>query len=108
MAFTSNQSPLSNVKVLQATKWTTAKIDAPLAGTIYSYTFPANTKKFELLAEKAEFLHIGPSVVSITSGNYWEIYQGVSFVEDQLNLAVFTLYFRSDKPNDIVRFQSWS
>lgn len=108
MSFTSSQSPLSNVRALQATTWTTAKVDCPIAGTIYSYTFPANTKKFALLAQKAENLHIAPSAADITAGNYWEVWQGVEFVEDQLTLASFTIYFRSDAVNDVVRFQSWS
>jgi hypothetical protein len=108
MSFTSNQSPLSNVKALQATTWTVAKVDLPVAGTIYSYTFPANTKKFALLAEKAEYLHIGSSASSITGGDYWEVYQGVEFTEDHLTLASFTIYFRSDKASDVVRFQSWA
>jgi len=108
VSFTSSQSPLANVKVLQATTWTVAKVDAPLAGTIYSYTFPANTKKFALLAKRAQYLQIGPSAAAITAGDYWEVWQGVEFVEDQLTLATFTIYFKSDAANDVVRFQSWS
>ena len=108
MSFTSSQSPLSNVKVLQATTWTVAKVDCPTPGTIYSYTFPANTKKFALLAKKAEYLHVGPSPAAITAGDSWEVWQGTEFLEDQVTLASFTIYFRSDATNDTVRFQSWS
>lgn len=108
MSFTSSQSPLSNVKILQASTWTVEAVAAPVAGTTYSYTFPANTKKFALLAEKATYLHIGVSDAEIVAGNYWVVYQGVEFVEDQVSLASFTIYFKSDKPNDIIRFQSWA
>ena len=108
MSFVASQNPLSNVRVLQATTWNVAKVNATTAGTIYSYTFPNNTKKFALLADKARNLRIGPSAAAITAGDYWEVYQGVEFTVEQVTLDSFTIYFTSDQANDIIRFQSWS
>ena len=96
-----------NIRQLQATTWTTAKVDCPVAGTIYSYTFPASTKKFSIVADKARLLKVAPSAGNITSGNYWPVIRS-AYSEDGVLLSAFTIYFSSDFNLDTIFIQCWA
>ena len=108
MSFVASQSPLSTVKVLQGTTQTIANVSAVTAGTVYSYTLPANTKRFSILADKACELKYGTSAANISAGDYWPITGGAEYTEQFLSLSSVTIYFTSDKDNDVIRVNSWA
>jgi len=109
MSFVASQTPLSTTKILQGTTQTIAKVEAVVAGTVYSYTLPTNTKRFAILAEEACLLKVGTSAVDISTNDvYWPVSGGTSYTEDLLNLSNKVIYFTSDKPDDIIRINSWA
>jgi hypothetical protein len=108
MSFVASQTPLSSVKVLQATTVVIGKVAAATAGTEYSYSFPAGTKKFSTLSSLGGNLKVSFIAGDIAADVFWPVSRGNAYVEDSLTLAALTLYFTSDKPNDIIRVKSWS
>lgn len=108
MSAVSGISPLSTVRVLQGTTQTVAAVDAPVAGTVYSYTLPANTKRFALVADEACLLKYATSAANIASGDWWPVSGGAEYAEQMLSLSGVTLYFTSDKDNDTIRINSWA
>lgn len=107
MTFTSSQQPLSNVRILQGSTPTTAKVDMPVSGTEYSYTFPQNTRRFRIVSETCADLKVGTAAGNIAADNYWPVSAGSELSEEFLNLSGLTLYFTSNKDNDVVRVLSW-
>ena len=108
MSFVASQNPLSTTRILQGSNQTIAKVDAPVAGTVYSYTLPNNTKRFAILADEACLLKYGSSPAAIVAGEYWPVEGGASYEEQLLNLSGKTIYFSSDVSNDIIRINSWA
>lgn len=108
MSFVASQNPLSTSRILQGSNQTIAKVEAPIAGTVYSYTLPNNTKRFAILADEACLLKFGTSAAAIDAGEFWPIEGGSSYEEQLLNLSGKTIYFASDTANDIIRINSWA
>jgi hypothetical protein len=108
MTSVSGISPLSSVRVLQGSTQTIAAINAPLAGTVYSYTLPSGTRRFSIVADEACLLKYGTSEANINNGDFWPISGGADYTEQFLNLSSTTIFFTSDKPNDTVRVNSWA
>ena len=83
-----------------------ANIPLILANTEYSYTFPTNTKKFRLNVRgnaKLQFAFISGN----TNTQYISVFPGNSHEETGLNIAS-TIYFQSNKANEVIEILSWS
>jgi hypothetical protein len=77
-----------------------------LANTEYSYTFPANTKRFSLRTRGNAKLQI--SFVSGQSGtNFLTVFAGTKYEEIGLNAPSITAYFQSNKAGEVVEILSW-
>lgn len=107
MSSVSGISPLSTVRVLQGGTPTTAKVEALVADTEYSYTFPTGTRRFKLLSTTCADIKIGTAAGNIALDDYWPVDAGNVYEEDFLNLSGLTLYLTSSKDNDIIRIISW-
>lgn len=80
---------------------------ATLANTEYSYTFPANTKKFSLRTRGNAKIQL--SFVSSQSGtNFITISPGNSYEEKDLKLVSVTAYFQLNKAGETVEILSWT
>jgi hypothetical protein len=85
----------------------TQNISASSNATEYSYTFPANTKKFLIRARGNSILKIA-YVLNGTSSNYVTINPGNTFREENIILPSTTIYFKASKNGEIVEIQSWN
>lgn len=77
-----------------------------VADTEYSYSFPLNTKRFQLKARGNAKLQI-----SYTSGqtntNFITLSPGSIHKEKNLEINNFTIYYRSNKIGEIIEILSW-
>lgn len=76
------------------------------AATEYSYTFPANTKKFTLNARGNAKVQL--SYTAGQSGtDFKTLYSGSVHKEDKINLASLTVYFQANKAGEVLEILSW-
>lgn len=77
------------------------------ANTEYSYSFPANTKKFTLRMRGSGRLQLS-FTVGQSGTNFITIYPGNTYEEIGLKLTGITAYFQSNKAGETVEILSWT
>lgn len=86
---------------------TIANVSMAVAGTEYSYAFPANTKKFTIQSRND-----GKLKIAFTAGQsatqYISISAGAAYSEESVKLVSVTLYFQSSKNADTLEILSWA
>lgn len=91
-----------------ATVQTTKQITLTTAGTEYSYTFPANTKYFNLWINQAAVVRYATiSGNTNVAGEYVEIEGGGGILSSGISGSP-TIYFQANLPNIVVNLQSWA
>jgi len=100
-----------NIKSNVAVDKTTPQIlnvSAPLANNEYSFTIPANAKSYEVSCRGTA--RIQYAFISGQSGtNYKTIHAGYAEPEEGLNRnTALNIYFRVNKPNQIIEVKVWS
>jgi hypothetical protein len=78
-----------------------------LANTEYSYTFPANTKKFSLRTRGNARLQVA-FVATQSGSNFITVYPGNTYEEIGLKITGITAYFQSNKAGETVEILSWT
>lgn len=96
-----------NISINAATNFNLANITTVLANTEYSYAFPANTKKLKLKARGTAKLQIAKTTGQ-TNTNYISVSPGAIFLEENINVPAFTLYFESNKAGEVIEIWSWT
>ncbi len=84
-----------------------ANISIVNASQEYSYTFPANTKKFSLKARFNSKIQLAYQSGD-SSTQYISISPGSTQIEKDINLAGVTAYFQTSKPNEVIEICSWN
>lgn len=84
-------------------------ISAPLAGTEYVITIPANVTKYEIRARDTGACRIQYSYVSgQTNSIFKTIYPGSSKVEENVTFtSPFIIYFETSKSNQTIEVEVW-
>ena len=96
-----------NAKVDALTTPSIVNQPAILATTEYSYTFPANTKRFSLRTRGNAKIQL--AFVPGQSGiNFSTVFPGNKYEETNLNLTALTIYFQSSKAGEIVEIVTWT
>lgn len=97
----------ATINVAQAQNPFIFNVSAPLKDTEYSFSFPANTVKYQFKARneaklQASFIENGSGTV------FWTIFPGNIEEEDSVVMNSKTVYFRSSKPDTVVEFLVWT
>lgn len=87
---------------------TIENFDASLANNEYSYTLPANSKKFCIRARGFEARVQLAYESGESDTNYFTVQRGCSYIENSVIIeSGLTIYFQVDKPNTVVEILSW-
>lgn len=103
-----NINPDGSINIVEGSLTTPTITNFPIvaAATEYSFTFPANTKKFTLNARNNAKLQI--SYVSGQTGTSFKtVYSGSVHKEEKIGIASLTIYFQSNKAGEILEISSW-
>jgi len=98
-----------NVKTVDSSVPVIANVSAAVAGTEYSYTFPAGTREFRL-RPRGQHSRIQYAYAMGASGaTFMGVAPGVTLVQKDLLLLVpLTIYFQTNKDNQIIEIEHWS
>jgi hypothetical protein len=77
-----------------------------LANTEYSYTFPANTKRFSLNARGNAKIQLS-YVAGQSNIKFKTVFAGNLYEESSLTVATLTIYFQTNKNGEILEILSW-
>lgn len=88
-------------------KPTIANVSMTSAATEYSYTFPADTKKFEIRIRSGSSL-LQIAFISGQSGStYITIPYGASYSENDAKVGGATIYFQSPDATQVAEIKTW-
>jgi hypothetical protein len=91
-----------------ATTPTISNFSAALANTEYSYVIPTSSKKFIIRVRDGLSKMKVAFALGATSTQYITVNMGSSYEVDGLStLAGFTVYFQTNKPNQVVEIITW-
>jgi hypothetical protein len=113
---------IGKVAIDQTTPGVTNAISAPLqtgnhymvtmtlANTEYSQALPANTKKFSIKTQDATAFRLAyiTAKVATPAVPYFDILDGGSKSEDNINVTALTLYFASSYAGKIIEIEAWA
>jgi hypothetical protein len=81
-------------------------VSLSLANTEYFYTFPANTRRFEIRA-RSGLLKISYEPGNTLSSGYFTIGRGCTYLIENIRYSG-NIYLNSSKDDDIIEIMSWT
>ena len=84
------------------------QVNMVVADEEYSYTFPADTKKFILQLRSGEEFKMAFVAGDIVLDKYFTIHQGIAKVEEGHNLDdTLTIYFSCATDGEVMEIEAW-